>query len=205
MEDIEAQNRGKNVILSGKVLAGVSSENLAEYCVQLLHQKVNYYYNLPAETVLSVYRLGARRIGQSPDKRSLKLKLRHEGITTDILTACCTIKPPDMYANEDWIPSREKILYLLRRAKSRSGDRLTACGSLKGYVYALLKPPNESARTQRILIMAMSRLESLCSQELGISFVELTEGTSTTCLLVLGRTCGQPTRVTIYCTTMCNI
>ena len=149
---------------------GISSENLTESCVQLLRHKVNY--NLQAEKVLSVYRLGTRPIGQSPDKRSLMLKLRDESITTDILTACRTIKPQDMYANEDLIPSRAKLLYLLRQAKSRSGGRLTACGSIKGNVYALLKPPNKTARSQRIFINTMSRLESLCSRELGISFAE---------------------------------
>ena len=176
VEDIESRNRCKNLILSGKVLSELSNDNLTNSCVHLLRQKTQY--SISPENVQSIYRIGARPAGQSPDCRNLLIKLRDEDIKRDILSACRTTKPSDMYANEDLIPSRARLLYLLRRARVKSSGRIAACGSSNGNIYALIKPPDLSARPQRTFVKSMGRLESLCS-DLGISFPELMEGVST--------------------------
>ena len=96
----------------------------------------------------------------------------------DILLACRTVRPSDLYTNDDLTPLRANLLFLLRRAKSRANGKIVTCGSSNGNVYAFIKPPGELARNQKTYIKSMERLESLCDRELGISLRELTEDVS---------------------------
>ena len=118
LDDVESQGRCKNVIISGGVLADLPDGNLTEFCIQLLRQRVQY--NLPNTEVLSSYSIGKKPTGQSPDTRNLMLELRDSRTKSDIIHACRTTKPTNMYANEDLIPLRAKLLYLLRRAKHKA-------------------------------------------------------------------------------------
>ena len=172
MDDVDCQNRGKNLILSGKTVKTISKDNMTDSVIQLLCKSIKY--ELPPENLLATYRVGVRSSMQSPDGRGVMLKLRENDTKRDIMSACRTVRPPDLYANDDLIPSRARILYLLRQAKRKSGGKLAACGSQNGNVFAIIKPPNESARNQKVFIRTMSTLESLCERELKISLGELT-------------------------------
>ena len=109
---------------------------------------------------------------QSTDSRGLMLKLRDVNTKQDMQSACRTLRPADLYANDDLTPTRANLLYLLRRAESKSNGRIVACGSLNGTVYALFSPLSDSARKQKVFINTMDRLESLCERELGVSIVD---------------------------------
>ena len=163
MDDIESQSRSNNLIISGGVLIGMSSDKISQSFVQLFKQKVGV--ELPHENILSSYRIGAKKLGQAPDSRKLLIKLRDGDTKRDILSAFRTKKPADFYANEDLIPLRAKLLYLLRRAKPRSNGKLVACGSSNGNVYAFIKPINDAPRNQKIFVKNMDKLESLCEKE----------------------------------------
>ena len=173
LDDVENSNRGKNLILSGKTLSVLTSDNLANSVAQLLNSKI--HYELSPNSILSVSRIGSRPTTQSPDYRNVMLKLHDGSIKHDIQSACRTVRPPDFYANDDLTPHRANLLYLLRQAKRKAGSKLVSCGSVNGSVYALIKP-DSAARNQRVYIRSMDRLESLCSRELGISLCELRDG-----------------------------
>ena len=148
MDDMEIQGRSKNIIISGKTVNNLENDNLSQSAVQLLRSKIRY--ELSPSNIVSVYRIGAKSSVQSPDHRRLMLKLRDESTKLDILSACRSVKPADLYANDDLTPLRASLLYLLRRAKSRSNGKLVACGSWNGNVYAYIKPPNGTARNQNL-------------------------------------------------------
>ena len=173
-DDLETKNRCKNLIISGRTLGSLANDNLPLSAIQLLRSKIQYEHS--SVNILSAYRVGARSSVQSPDLRSLMLKLRDEDTKRDILSACRTVKPSDLYANDDLTPLRANMLYLLRRAKSKSSGKLVACGSSNGNVYAFIKPPNDSGRNQKVYIKTMDKLKSLFDRELGITLSELTEG-----------------------------
>ena len=101
------------------------------------------------------------------------LKLRDEETKQDIKAAFRSVKPPGIYSNDDLTPLRAKLLYLLRRARPMAGGKLVACGSTNGSVYALIKPPDSTARNQRLIVNTMDKLESLCERALNISFTAL--------------------------------
>ena len=172
-DDIENRNRSNNLILSGKALNSFSNENLSHSVIQFFHQKMKHVVS--PESILSAYRLGTKSSAQSPDGRSLLVKLRDEDTKQSILSVCRSVKPADLYPNDDLTPLRAKLLYLLRRAKSRSNGKLVACGSSRGNVYAFIKPPNPTARNQKVYIKTMEKLNYLCSRELGIPLSELSE------------------------------
>ena len=172
VDDVETQYRNKNLVISGKKLAGLSGDNLANSAVQLLRQHVQY--ELSPEKIVSVYRLGARPQGQTPDKRSFILKLKDEDTKRDLLSAFRAVKPTDLYGNDDLTPTRARLLYLLRQAKKKTNGKMVACGSINGIVYAFIKPPSSSARNQKVYVKDMASLESLCERVLGISLSALT-------------------------------
>ena len=146
VDDIDNQNRCRNLVLSGNALKNISNDNLTNSAIQLLRGSVQY--ELAPDKVLATYRVGARSPTQSPDGRGLMIKLRDEDVKRDILSACRTVRPPGLYANDDLTPYRAKILFILRKAKNKSDGKLTACGSQNGNVYAFLKPSN-GARSQK--------------------------------------------------------
>ena len=124
------------------------------------------------------HRIGARFSRQSPDNRKILVKLCDEETKRDILSACRTVKPPDMFANDDLTPMRAKILYLLRQAKAKSGGKLVTCGSSSGNVYAFIKPPDSTSKNQKIYVKTMDKLESLCRCALDVSLADLVGGTN---------------------------
>ena len=53
----------------------------------------------------------------------------------DLLQACISGTPRDLYINESLTPGRAKVLFTLRLAKRRFPDKIAACGSHDGRVY----------------------------------------------------------------------
>ena len=71
-------------------------------------------------------------------------------------------------------PHRAKLLYLLGVAKRKYGGKIAACGSMDGNLFIYLKPPNPSAKNQRLFINSMRKLEELCVKELNTTLSTLT-------------------------------
>lgn len=171
MDSLESHSRGSNMVLSGAVLPD-NPGNLTQSVFELLRNKVRY--ELSPHSILSVYRTGPKNVSQSPDNGKLMIKLRDQEVKKDIMSAFRTIKPSRLYANDDLTSHRAKLLHLLRVAKRKYSTKITACGSMDCNVYAYLKPPNPSARSQRVFINSMRKLDELCIRELSTSLAALT-------------------------------
>lgn len=171
MEGMEYLNRRNNIILSGDELSKESSDSCPKFAISnLLRSKLNY--ELPVSSILSANRLGSRPATQMPDKRNMLVKLIDFSLKKDVLVACKQIKPPNLFANDDLPPLKHKILFALRRAKREFPAKISACGSLDGKVYALLKSPNNAGNI-RIFINTLHRLDDFFTRELKVSYVEL--------------------------------
>ena len=106
---------------------------------------------------------------QGADKRNIMLKLCNSEIKKDILGACRGVKPLGLFINDDLIPSRATILFALRQAKKKFPSKIAAaCGSQDGRVFAFVKPPNPSAKNQKIFVNSMQKLEEFCSDTLNV-------------------------------------
>ena len=129
IDDLDADGRSSTVIVSGSSLPSVmNDENPVAVVCEVLKRDLKY--EISPDNVVAGYRLGKRT-----DKPSILLNLRRRDIKNDLLRACKTVKPPNLYMNESLVPRRAHILYLLRRAKRRYTE-ISACGSTNGRIYA---------------------------------------------------------------------
>ena len=175
LDDVKSQHRNKNLIISGNLHSHITGDNVPQAFVQFLHRELRY--ELPPSNIVAAYRIGARLPGQSVDNRSVMLKLRDDETKKDVKSAFRSIKPPNVYSNEDLPPSRARLLCLLRQAKKISKGKLTGCGSLNGNVFAYIVPTDATGKSQKVFVRTVEKLESLCDV-IGISFSALTDGLS---------------------------
>ena len=107
IDSLESDSRVRNLVLSGKADSNASqSENPLDTVLHLFKQ--NLQCELPANSI------GNKPPNQSPDKRSLMVKLHNYESKRYIQAACRTVKPSDFFANDDLIPVRSSMLYALR-------------------------------------------------------------------------------------------
>lgn len=175
LDTLETNERCSNIVLSGKILSTVTADVTSQGIIDLFRSKLQY--ELAAENIISVYRLGARSGTQAGDNRRIMLKLRDRYQKADLQTACRRAKPTDLYANDDLTPSRANILFNLRHAKRRSNGKIVSCGSIDGRVFAYIRSSSPMAKHQRMFINDEAKLEELCTQHLGIPITELPMGT----------------------------
>ena len=165
IDSIETHDRRCNLILSGDGLpAAATEEDPAQLVISVLKNKLNY--ELPRERISSVYRLGTRSSAQGPDRRRILVKLGASEDKSDIVAAFRTVKPMNLYANDDLVASRAKVLHSIRIIRKKC-NRVLACGSLNGRVYMWLKPPDLKSKSQRIFVYSMFKLRDICMKEFG--------------------------------------
>lgn len=175
VENVEQHGRRNNLVLSGRKLAALPlNVDLKLSITELLKRELKVV--LTQVNVLSVFRLGAKPSSQSGDTRSVMVKLTNGDTKRDILHACRSVRPPDLFANEDLTSERSKILFALRQAKKKSPLKVSGCGSRDGSVYVYLRTPNPSARDRRVYVNNLRILEELCTGDLGLSVSDLIEG-----------------------------
>ena len=100
----------------------------------------------------------------------MKFKNKEEKQT--ILNNCKTMKPSNLYINENLIPGRARILTVLRRMRRERPSRLSAVGSRDGRVFAWVKPPNPASSAFRRIVSTMNEVEQLCG-EFDLNFADV--------------------------------
>ena len=179
LDMLEMAGRRNNLVLSGDAVTNIPpTDNLSDAVTRLLRSAVQYELQRPG--LSTALRLGVRPSHNSPDKRSVLLKLQNEETKKDILLACRRVRPRGLFANEDLTPHRASLLFALRRAKKSANGKMTGCGSYNGRVFMYLQPPNPDARQQRVYVESFDKLKKLCLQELDISYDELMSQINTT-------------------------
>ena len=97
------------------------------------------------------------------------VEVRARQAKTDVIQACRTMKPTNLYVNDDLIPVRSKILFALRQLKKSRTERISYCGSIDGRIYIWLKPLNTSAPNQKVFINTIDKYIKLCNDELRVN------------------------------------
>ena len=131
---------------------------------------------LPTEEITAAFRLGSKPNSQGADRRNILLKMKREDTKRDILAACRTTKPNNLFIKDDLIPARAKILFALRQAKRRFPAKVMSCGSRDGSVFVWLRASGDSTNNNKMTVNNFSKLSKLCQFELNIRPSELLEG-----------------------------
>lgn len=170
LEDVESRQRGDSLILSGNSLPAVREGESCGGLVSEIFKNQLKHVLLPGDIVES-YRLGKKPASQTPDRRPILVKFNKREIKDTVLMNCKSVKPTNLYINENLTPMRAKILSLLRRLKREKPQRLAAVGSRDGRVYAWLKPPNPSAPNSKVFFNTLANVEKFCG-DLEVNFNE---------------------------------
>ena len=167
VEFLETKERGSNLILSGKALSSLNNDNLIQSATVFLKKTMNYELN--SDKIATASRLGPKPTTQAADTRKLMIGFRDKGDRNDVLFTCKRSRPTNLYANEDLTPHKSHILYVVRQMKDKSNGKIVACGSMNGRIYALIAPPNQSGKPQRVFLDSLDKLDELCQRELDIT------------------------------------
>ena len=104
LEDVEAHQRRKTLIISGENLpVALSGENTAQVVCDVIDRKLGY--KLSSDSIAEAHRIGRKPLTQNPDRRNILLKLYSDDIKEDLRQRFRTTKPAKLYINESLIPS----------------------------------------------------------------------------------------------------
>ena len=172
VENLEMQERRNDVIISGAALPSRRvGETMSQVVIDMLKQNMNY--NLPKDNVLNAYRMGGKPNHQMAKNGTILVKLCSDSCKKDLILACKSNKPTNLYINDSLTPLRSEILYILRRAKKRVPNKISTCGSVGGRVYVWTKAPVSTNKDSRTYINSKQHLSDFCSKNLNMSLDEL--------------------------------
>ena len=165
VDDVGVHDRRNTVLVSGD---GIPVARSGESCsnVVLDAVKTHLKLNIEPKSVESAYRVGAKPVNQSSDRRRIIVKLSNSEVKRDLMRACREQKP-SIYINEDLTAQRSTILFVLRKVKRQFPNLISGCSSMDGKVYAWVKPPNAvapNARNIRTVINTHEALKDFCSK-----------------------------------------
>ena len=156
LDDSDAYERRDCVVLSGDSIPAANiGENCKEVAVQLIKEKLRI--NLQSSDISTAHRLGRKSITQGPDRRKVILKLCRRDLKRDIIAACKELKP-GFFVNESLTPTRNSILFALRRMRRIGPDSpVKGTATIDGKVFVWIRPEG-STRDQRLQINTVSKL-----------------------------------------------
>ena len=141
IDDADAYERRDTIILSGNdVPSATPGEIVSDIVCGVVRDRLKL--GMDVTDISAAHRLGPKLKSQGPDRRKIIVKLCRRERKYDLITACKQTKPPNLFINENLAPTRNNILFSLRRAKKKFLNIVAACSSHDGKVYAWIKPPN---------------------------------------------------------------
>ena len=163
-DDHESYGRRNDILISGEDITPVSDdENCIQTTCDLLKRKLKVKVN--AKDIMQACRIGKRRETQAADKRGLLVTLTSPELRKDVFDACKKVRPDNIFINENLIPKRSSILYVLRQAKKKFPDLISGCSSSGMSVFAWVKPPRpdvKGARNIRTRVNTPHKLREFC-------------------------------------------
>lgn len=177
VEDTDAYERRDTVVLSGsEVPVASDGENSVALVTDLISRKIGV--KMKKEDISTAHRLGQKINTQAPDRRNIIVKLCRRDTKNDLLRACKTAKPANLYINENLTRKRNVIFYGLRKSKKKFPNIVAGCGTFDGKVYAWIKPPNlnaPNARNTKVIINSRDKFDSFCASTLKCDPSELVD------------------------------
>ena len=165
IDDTDAYERRDCLVISGEqVPAAETGENTVEVVNRLIKDKLKI--NLSPTDVSTAHRLGRKPVSQAPDRRKIIMKLCRRDLKKDILYACKQTRP-GFFINESLTPTRNTILFALRKMKRTSDSSVVqGTSTLDGKVFAWVKSQG-SSRDLRVSVNTKAQLEEFSTKYLG--------------------------------------
>ena len=169
MEDKIQENdnyeRRDTLVFSG---SSVPPINNMEVCTELVSNLVKntLKLNISPSDISTAHRLNTRK---STNQRDIIVKFCRRDIKVDIMKACRSVKPANLFVNEFLTPQSQTIAYVLRKAKKDFPSIVSGSTTLEGKNYVWIKAPNQNVRGAKDLRMAItshSRLVEFCTKTL---------------------------------------
>ena len=169
LDDLESENRANTVILSGnKVPNEVANENVVEVARLVLKNELKN--EILSSKIVTGYRIGKKN--NVSEKRRILIKFNNRDDKQDFFSACKVAKPENLYVNENLIPARAHILFLLRRAKRNFPEKIGSCGSTNGRVYVCPKTSG-NMRGNKMYISTVNELDKWRERVCGAALSDL--------------------------------
>ena len=162
VDDADAYERKDTIIVSGDALpAATTGEVSSEIIRAVVGNELKF--NLPADGISTAHRLGKKPTNQTVDKRNIIVKLVRRDLKHELIKASRhQPKPARLFISESLTPSRQTLLFALRRMK-KSG-LIQGCHSYEGRVYAFTAAHTASGRDFRHLIASYEDLREFCNR-----------------------------------------
>ena len=165
IDDGDAYERRDTLLISGDGLPPVAEgEDTSAIARDLIKEKLKI--NLQTNDISTSHRLGRKPASQGPDKRKIVLKLCRRDLKKDILFASKSLRP-NIYVNESLSPTRNTILFTLRKMRRLHPSVIKGSCSLDGRVFAWLAPDPNSDRSVKVLVNNREKLRDLAVNNLG--------------------------------------
>ena len=166
-------NRQDEIVISGDAVSSQAGiiEDTAVRTRDIL--KTLLKYELAPHNILFAKRLGKKLTSQGPDNRKILLKVVNTQVKTDLMLACKSSKPTNLYLNDNLTPTRARILFTLRQAKKKKPNVVQGCTSVRGDIFAWIKSPNPSGKNPRILLNSWDKLSDFCEKYLSMKADDL--------------------------------
>lgn len=172
VDNADAYERRDMLTISGEVPAFTTGENTKNVVGALFEDKLRL--KLQHSDISVAHRLGAKPKQQGPDKRPIIVKLCRRDLKQEILYACRQQKP-NFYVNESLTPSRNTIMFALRKAKKKFPAKISFCRSYEGSINVYLPTAlsNGPHRFKRVILNTRKKLEEFLTNELATSLRDL--------------------------------
>lgn len=165
-EDSEALEHLNKIIIAGNAVPdATTNENCTSTVIQLIQQQLSV--TISPEEILHSHRIGKKPAPQSRDNRSIAVKLSRPDLKKKIFSERKEKRINDLYINESLTPTRQKIMYVLRKLKKDPSTKISGCNSIDGKVYAWIETDNHHQTTgtaYRTSVNSLQSLDDLCKK-----------------------------------------
>ena len=165
-DDEDAYTRRESLIFSGdSVLKHHDNSN----CIEVVQKVVKdcLKIELKKEDISVSHRLGPKSAAQGQDTRSIIVKFCRRDQKRDLLLACRSSKPRNLYLNECLTPLRRNIGAALRRAKKLPSSRVSGMTTIDGRIFVWGKSDLPGTRDSRHCVNTLQALEDFCMEFVG--------------------------------------
>ena len=175
LDEADAYERRDTVILSGQDLP-TATDGERSWCVvcSLVREKLKL--NICSTDISTAQRIEPMPRTHGPYKKNIIVKLCRRELKYDLISASKSIKPMNIYINENPTPTKNNILFVLRLTRRKYPNIVSGCSTHDGKVYARVTPPNPEAtgaRDTKMFINTQKKLNLFCQKNLNIDAEEL--------------------------------
>ena len=150
LEKVELQTKDQaaaelqdTIILGGNALTYVSDN---ERCGQVAKEVImtKLIISLHNDVIVAAYTKGKKENDQAPDNKKILVRFTKWQQKKNLISATKTAKPNDLFVSENLTPTRQNIVYVLRKTKKRFPSIVPGIYTQNGVPYVWIKPTGQA-------------------------------------------------------------